>query len=80
MKNIVFPNALEKIGISAFYKTSLEYVELPASLREISQGAFAECKSLKVAKFGEGLKTLGTDEYPDDNKIYYGVFQGSGLE
>lgn len=28
----------------------------------------------------EGLEVLGTDEYPDDGRRWYGVFGGSALE
>ena len=45
-------------------ETGLESIEFPVSLRTIAQGAFNKCKSLKTAKFNEGLEVLGTDEYP----------------
>ena len=57
----MFPNALAKIGLFAFYKTGLAEVELPASLRQITQGAFAACAYLKTVEFDDGLETLGTD-------------------
>ena len=63
LKSVVFPNALERIGLFAFYRTGLENVKFPASLRWISQSAFAGCDSLKIVKFGEGLEILGTNEY-----------------
>lgn len=80
LRNITFPEALEKIGLFAFCKTHLEDVKFPASLREISQGAFAECGCLKTAEFDNGLETLGTDQYPDDGGLFYGVFEESALE
>ena len=52
----------------------------PASLREISQGAFAACKCLRTVEFGEGLETLGTDQYPDTGEVWLGLFEGSTLE
>ena len=57
----MFPNTLGKIGLFAFYKTGLADVKLPASLRQISQGAFAACAHLKTVEFDDGLETLGTD-------------------
>ena len=80
LNNIVFPNALEKIGLFAFYKSGLENVKFPTSLREIAQGAFAECTSLETVEFGEGLEVLGTDEYPNEGGVWSGLFEGSTLE
>ena len=39
-----------------------------------------KCKSLRTVKFGEGLEALGTDEYSDNGKMWYGVFQESSIE
>ena len=83
LKNVIFPNTVEKIDFFAFYKTGLEIVKFSESLREIAQGAFAECESLKTVKFGEGLEVLGTDEYfskEDTLQQYYGVFEESAVE
>ena len=76
---MVFPNALEKIRIFAFFKTGLESFNSPTSLREVAQGAFAKCKSLKVVQFNEGLEVLGTDEYPDDGGLWCGLFEESSI-
>ena len=64
----------------SFSGTGLESVEFPASLRTIEQCAFCQCKNLKYAKFGEGLEVLGTDEYPEDDGAWCGVFEESALE
>ena len=74
-----FSEGLEKIGINAFLEAGVISVEFPVSLRTISQGAFARCSSLKTVKFNEGLEMLGTNEYPDDGGLYYGVFQESAV-
>ena len=31
-------------------------------------------------KFGEGLEILGTNEYPDNGNLWYGVFEESSIE
>ena len=36
LKSVVFPKALEKIGLFAFFKTGLESFKPPVSLREIA--------------------------------------------
>lgn len=80
LKYVTFSEGLEKIGIGAFSQSGLESVELPASLRTVSQAAFMKCDSLKTVKFNEGLEILGTDEYDDNDKMYYGVFEESSIE
>ena len=79
LKEIALPNCLENIDRFAFSETGLENVEFPASLRKIAQGAFARCESLKTVKFNEGLEALGTDEYGNDGRMYFGVFEGSSI-
>ena len=36
LKDVKFSDGLESIGLYAFYQTSLESVELPASLRTVA--------------------------------------------
>ena len=71
---MIFPEGLEKIGLGAFSLSGLESVEFPASLRTVSQAAFAECKSLKTVKFNVGLDALGTDEYTTEGDLWRGIF------
>ena len=49
-------------------------------MRTIRQSAFYKCQSLKEAVFNEGLEVLGTDEYTDDGKLLYGLFEESSVE
>ena len=80
MKAATFSDGLETIDQFAFAETSLEDVELPASLRKIAQGAFAGCKNLKTVTFKDGLEVLGTDEYDDDGEMLCGVFEESSVK
>ena len=80
MKEATLPNCLESIDRFAFAATGLESVELPASLRKITHGAFYKCNCLKAVKFGEGLEVLGTDEYSNNGKMWCGVFEESSVE
>lgn len=74
LKIVDFSEGLEKIDIQAFALSGLENVELPTSLRTVAQTAFAKCENLKTVKINEGLEVLGTNEYPEEGKIWYGVF------
>ena len=80
MKEITLSDYLESIGLFAFSETGLKTVEFPTSVRKIFQGAFYKCENLKTVKFNEGLEVLGTDEYSDDGKTYFGVFEESAVE
>lgn len=57
---ITLPNSLKEIGSFAFQGTSIESLEIPASVEEIGESAFAKCGCLKNLSFapsgtGEGL-------------------------
>ena len=80
LSRMIFPEGLEEIRLGALFRSGLESVELPASLRTIAQASFARCESLKTVKFSEGLEVLGTDEYPDDGGRWCGVFEESSVE
>ena len=71
---MTFPDALEKIGLYAFYRTGIENLRLLASLRTIAQGAFAECWHLRTVELGEGMEVLGTNERSSYGKRWCGVF------
>ncbi|HHU20850.1 MAG TPA: leucine-rich repeat protein [Acholeplasma sp.] len=48
LKEIVFPNTLEKIGKFAFYQnTKLESIHIPGGVKLISESAFAGCTNVK---------------------------------
>ena len=80
LKSVRLPDGLVEIGLRAFRENGLESVEIPASVRIIRQSAFCECRSLKKAVLNEGLESLGTDEYPDGDRRWLGVFEESALE
>lgn len=80
LKNISLPDGLEKICVGCFYKSGLEMIILPASVREVCAHAFEDCKTLKSAQLNEGLKTLGARTIV--NKIEYEgeVFYNTAIE
>ena len=80
LKGVRLPDNLVEIGLRAFRESGLESVETPTSVRTIRQSAFCKCQNLKKAVLNEGLEVLGTDEYPDDGGLWYGVFAESALQ
>lgn len=47
LRNISLPQNLKTIGDFAFWGTSIDVLEIPASVSKIGNSAFAECKNLK---------------------------------
>ena len=66
--------------MDGFRDSGVERVVLPASVRVVSQAAFASCGSLSAVVLNEGLEVLGTDDYSKNGSAFYGVFQGSAVE
>lgn len=73
LKNVRFPDKLERIGTNAFAGSGLEEVALPPSTKTVDPGAFRLCRTLRHAQLNEGLETLGSITKGE-------VFQGCALE
>ncbi len=54
VKSITLPEGLKTIGDYAFYESSLESIEIPASVETIGAGAFASCRALKMINVDSG--------------------------
>ncbi len=60
LKEINFPDSLQKIGSCAFYKcTAIEQLYFGDGLETIGQHAFYGCSSLKTIDFGDKIKEIG---------------------
>lgn len=65
LKSIVIPDAVTKIGWSAFDGcTALESVTLPISLKEIGVWAFRNCSSLKTVTIPDGVTKVEFSDSP----------------
>ena len=56
---------LHTIGADCFRGSGLQRIELPGSLRVINDGAFADCKGLRLVGLNDGLARLGGQERDD---------------
>lgn len=74
LKSVQLPDGLKEIGLRTFRASGLESVETPTSVRIIHQSAFCMCENLRKVVLNEGLEVLGTNEYIDDDRLWYGVF------
>ena len=80
LKSVEFAEGLEKISLGAFQASGLENVVLPKSLKTICHAAFALCSHLRDVTGGEGLEIIGSNDYINGDRTYYGAFERSGLE
>lgn len=51
------------IGVSAFYRSSVQTVVIPDSVERIDEKAFYEANNLKTVRFGDGLKSIGNSAF-----------------
>jgi len=79
LKSIVLSEGLIEIGARAFDDcTSLEMVEMPATLEVIGNGAFSKCTLLAEITFGDGVVSLGTSAFADCSALEQ-VYLNKGL-
>lgn len=58
LESIKLPEKLETIGNYAFYNTGLTSIDIPDSVKNINESAFAYSKSLEKVKLPSGLTTI----------------------
>jgi uncharacterized repeat protein (TIGR02543 family) len=75
LTSIVLPNTLTRIGEKAFYGcSSLLSVNIPASVRDVEDFAFGNCKKLIYAYFnGENPINLGSNVFYRNDETYNGL-------
>lgn len=57
-------NGEEFIG-SVFYKSGIESIQIPSTLKVIDALTFSRCKNLKRVEFSEGLEKIGYDAFSE---------------
>ncbi len=60
---IIIPEGTEAIGPYAFYQSAITSIEIPSSVKEISERAFNGCNQLTEIEFNEGLETIGSHAF-----------------
>ena len=54
---------LEKLGESAFYKTAIQSIDVPSTLKRIEEKMFYCCKDLRSVKIPNGVKHIGKSSF-----------------
>ncbi len=62
LESVTFSEGIETIGVAAFRQTSLTSLQLPQSLRHVSQDAFSGCAYLKELSLG-GTQYIGKNAF-----------------
>ncbi len=57
-KNVEISEGITKIGYGAFFKSPIESIKLPKTLRVIGHSAFRQCDNLNKIDFSEGLEEI----------------------
>ncbi len=90
IKGVILPNTIKNINDGAFTGQTLEFIHLNDGIEKIDQGAFWECRSLKVINLPSSLKEIGVGafyksgitslEIPNSVKLESQIFSYSELE
>lgn len=76
--NAMIPDGIETIGYGAFDSNKLiRTVALPASVKELSTRAFADCRNLETVQLNEGLEVIGHNVFSGCTNLKYLVMPDS---
>ena len=84
LKEFTLPEGISTIGDGAFYKSGLEAIEIPDSVKEIGSeydyhGVFVGCQNLKTVTIGNGTKVIGVMAFSECTNLT-AVTIGNGTE
>lgn len=80
LREVVFPEGFESIGMSVFDGSAIERVVFPASLKTLGHGAFRDCRKLQSVVFlGEGPEIIESTTFEDCTSLKTVTF-GTGLK
>ncbi len=70
-KNTVIPDYVKTIGAYSFYGTTLEHIDIPASVEEILNYAFYNCDSLSEINIPSTVKCIEDRAFSSNTKVNY---------
>ena len=80
LEKVTLPEGLLCIDNDAFRETALTSVTVPKSLLYIGSGAFASCNNLSEINIPDDAAFIGTNEYAELSKAFYGSKIDSSVE
>ena len=63
LKKVTIEKGVKKISYGMFCDTALKIIDIPGSVFQIGEDAFADCKKLQKATINEGVKKIGKDAF-----------------
>ena len=63
LKKVTLQEGVKKISYGMFCDTALKTIDIPGSVTQIGEDAFADCKKLQKVTLHEGVKKIGKDAF-----------------
>ena len=63
LKKVTLQDGVKKISYGMFKETSVKFITIPGSIKNIGERAFANCKKLQKATINEGVKKIGKEAF-----------------
>jgi len=63
LKKVTLQNGVKKISYGMFKETSVKFITIPGSIKNIGERAFANCKKLQKATINEGVKKISKEAF-----------------
>ena len=63
LKKVTLEDGIKKISYGMFCDTALKTIDIPGSVSQIGEDAFADCKKLQKVTLHEGVKKIGKDAF-----------------
>ena len=77
LRRLKIPEGVEEIGDQAFYRSEIQYVQFPSSIKRIGNLAFFDCRNLEDAAFPEGLESIGERAFESCSSLTRAVLPSS---
>ena len=63
LKKVTLQDGVKKISYGMFKETSVKFITIPGSIKNIGERAFANCKKLQKATINEGVKKISKEAF-----------------
>ena len=73
LENVTIGNNIEIIESKAFRETSISFIEIPSSVKEIGVYSFSGCEALEEVKFNEGLEIIRMSAFAACNHLLVAI-------